>query len=701
MADNEVNVKISVSLQDGGRALDVVSDKLNSLSTLPGGVGTAIGRMSDAFSAAGQAAASAGTAASVAWGPVVLVVGAVVAAVGGLAAAFIAAGKAAGDAIQTAASWGNAIDDLQDVTGVSAEFGSTLAFAAEKSGMSVGQLQSRLAVLARKTDDAGTVAAGGIDKIGAATDKANKKLEQLAQDFAQANGDIFNRRIEQLADFNKARIRAEEDYTARMEDLARDLADTRASYAMRYADIDDKAAQERLGIESQFANANTDLGKKALAAELAALDKRTAGEKAKVSAAEQKEIDRINRQIEREQKANDRRVADFAEAQAKIELTAQQSWERQAEQYQRMVDSVNEALASTMATVGAQAAKAADKASPLEKVLGKLGINAEEFANLGEDKKLTTLFDALLKIPKGFERSAIAQEIFGRGATDMIDLLDIYEKDGWNGLVESAKAYGLYLTQDAIDEAVNYQRSVNELNLALKGLQITIGIDLMPILKTFVDKLIELWKTHGPSIISFLDRAAKVYVPVLVDAVIKLFGEIDKLFGRFEDIKNITGEQLFYGVLQGLASVDSPLRGFINALLLALQALEAMKIVPLGTFTGIKANYDAAMAQLGIQTQFYTAPNDVYGGMGFGGQAGGTTGNGGGSAKRAMGGPVFAGMPYLVGERGPEMFRPQTNGQVSNNTTTTNNYNYSPTYGSTPSNPSQDFYMMRALAGAK
>ncbi|MBS1706751.1 MAG: hypothetical protein JST40_12840 [Armatimonadetes bacterium] len=33
---------------------------------------------------------------------------------------------------------------------------------------------------------------------------------------------------------------------------------------------------------------------------------------------------------------------------------------------------------------------------------------------------------------------------------------------------------------------------------------------------------------------------------------------------------------------------------------------------------------------------------------------------------RAMGGPVFAGTPYLVGERGPELFYPRQSGSISN-----------------------------------
>jgi TP901 family phage tail tape measure protein len=86
---------------------------------------------------------------------------------------------------------------------------------------------------------------------------------------------------------------------------------------------------------------------------------------------------------------------------------------------------------------------------------------------------------------------------------------------------------------------------------------------------------------------------------------------------------------------------------------------------------------------------------------------------------RAMGGPVEAGQPYLVGERGPEAFVPQQSGyilpnarmsppatpaQIMNRTSTTynqqshtNNYNYAPTYAQAPRAPSVDFATMAAF----
>jgi hypothetical protein len=55
---------------------------------------------------------------------------------------------------------------------------------------------------------------------------------------------------------------------------------------------------------------------------------------------------------------------------------------------------------------------------------------------------------------------------------------------------------------------------------------------------------------------------------------------------------------------------------------------------------------------------------DTVGGVGSGGGGGG-----GGHPKRQHGGPVLAGVPYLVGEAGPELFVPNTSGYVQSNYT--------------------------------
>ncbi len=66
---------------------------------------------------------------------------------------------------------------------------------------------------------------------------------------------------------------------------------------------------------------------------------------------------------------------------------------------------------------------------------------------------------------------------------------------------------------------------------------------------------------------------------------------------------------------------------------------------------------------------------------------------------KAVGGPVYGGQAYMVGEQGPELFVPDQPGNIVPNHSVSNYYNYSPTYGSAPMNPSQDFALMQTLAG--
>lgn len=68
---------------------------------------------------------------------------------------------------------------------------------------------------------------------------------------------------------------------------------------------------------------------------------------------------------------------------------------------------------------------------------------------------------------------------------------------------------------------------------------------------------------------------------------------------------------------------------------------------------------------------------------------------------RASGGPITAGRPYLVGENGPELIIPTSDGHVMNNQATTNitnNLNFAPNYSS-GSSTKMDYSFAKSLAG--
>lgn len=666
------------NLSNIGNALTALGAATSELEKIPL-IGSGVSQLGSAFASAGGVASAAGVAVNVAWAPIVLVLGAVVAAIGGVAAAFVAAGNAAANAVQTAVNWGTTIDDMQDVTGVSAEFGSTLATGARIAGMDVNQLTDNLTVLSRKLSNTGDDGEDAMAKLAGASAKAGDQLAQLADDHIRAVTDAEQSLARTVGDASQALTRSLEAarkqnetasaaYYQRLNDLAESHAQTVINLQQSISDaqadtqdqqqqrqerlnedlakVDESAAADRAGILSQYANANTDLGKAARDSELAALDQRTQKEKEKLTTAAKAEEDRqkaaddkklarlreqlaredteYSKQTERLSAENRQREQDYRESVARMTSDAAVSLSRaqadsaksmqdMQQQYLRQIDAIAASTAAAAANIG----KATDATS---KAFEDLGINIEEFDKLSPNEKILALFDALLKVPEGFERSSAAQALFGRNAGAMLDLLDIYKVEGWEGLKKKAQEYGLYLSQDQVDADKKFQQSVNETKLRLAALEMKIGTDLLPVFQKLLDEFEEFWEKHGPEVIKVVDQLATILVPALTTGIGDAAQAIDDLLTSVQRDP--------FGTL-GRAALD--LIGVGGPLRLVIEAL-----------TGIKQildfkNYQGRMNSLGIITTTY-----------------------------AQGG--------------------------------TNNYNYSPTYSSSPTNPSMDFAMMEALS---
>lgn len=116
---------------------------------------------------------------------------------------------------------------------------------------------------------------------------------------------------------------------------------------------------------------------------------------------------------------------------------------------------------------------------------------------------------------------------------------------------------------------------------------------------------------------------------------------IQQIIDKFEDIK--TGiSKAFQGVVELITAPFREALRFIGNLL--VQASKAG-----GPFAGLADLGNSLIAAAG------GTPS---------GDSSGNGGGGGGTSFRALGGPVGAGNPYVVGERGPELFVPGRNGTI-------------------------------------
>ena len=297
MADSrELKIVVSGDASGGKRALQDINQEA-------GKTGTALAATGEGF---GSIAAGLGTAAA-AVGVFAAAVGAAVAVVAGL---FAAANKA----VTMAADWGNAIDGIQDVTGFTAEFASTLAHVGEIAGVSTDQIAQMMSANARIFREAADQAAKIRSKEAAdraealrknedAQTKHLEKIRELEEDTADRIAELVEKRQRVDADYNRDAEEASRKLNESLADITEsrneaiaesqkrtankiaqlngDLAEQQTRYTEQQKQLQDKVneaverGKERLANqESSYADRLRDLDRSVADARIDSLDKR-------------------------------------------------------------------------------------------------------------------------------------------------------------------------------------------------------------------------------------------------------------------------------------------------------------------------------------------------------------------------------------------------------------------------------------------
>jgi hypothetical protein len=115
-----------------------------------------------------------------------------------------------------------------------------------------------------------------------------------------------------------------------------------------------------------------------------------------------------------------------------------------------------------------------------------LNLNAKDFARLSPDKQLRTLIDHLAKIPNITERNAVAYQIFGGRASQLLNLIN----DGTDALdrsTEQARAWGLALNRVDSAKIEMMNDAMTRAKAASEGLANTINVALAPYISALAE----------------------------------------------------------------------------------------------------------------------------------------------------------------------------------------------------------------------
>ena len=189
---------------------------------------------------------------------------------------------------------------------------------------------------------------------------------------------------------------------------------------------------------------------------------------------------------------------------------------------------------------------------PTGEVMKELGISFRD-ANgqiLPATDILSSVADVIGNMPDGLEKTRLMTQLFGKSGKDLSDVMSALANGGLEAADQKARALGLTLSENTSQSAIELGREFKTIGMMGRGLMISLGSDLLPVLKPLIERFIEL----GTQALPEIRKAIKSVMPAVrrfVDGVVQAIPKVIEWFGKVADfLKN--NQPLIIGVLGAL-----------------------------------------------------------------------------------------------------------------------------------------------------
>jgi phage-related protein len=164
-----------------------------------------------------------------------------------------------------------------------------------------------------------------------------------------------------------------------------------------------------------------------------------------------------------------------------ISAEAYQEWDAVLQHSGASVDS----LQMVMKTLSTQAEKGSD-------AFAKLGISQSEVANMSKEDLFGKVITGLQGMEEGTERTYLATQLLGRGATEFGALLNTSAEDTQK-MIDTVHELGGVMSDDAVKASAEYQDRLQDMNTALDGMKRNLLSNFLPGLSMAMDGLTKVF----------------------------------------------------------------------------------------------------------------------------------------------------------------------------------------------------------------
>jgi len=117
--------------------------------------------------------------------------------------------------------------------------------------------------------------------------------------------------------------------------------------------------------------------------------------------------------------------------------------------------------------------------------LSAIGITLAQLDGLSPEQQMLLIADGLKGIEETSKRGAVAQQLFGRGASQLLPLLST-GASGMKAYAAESDALGRTMSTEQVAAAASFVDALNRVKTIVKGLMFDLGSGLLPVLETIL-----------------------------------------------------------------------------------------------------------------------------------------------------------------------------------------------------------------------
>lgn len=255
-----------------------------------------------------------------------------------------------------------------------------------------------------------------------------------------------------------------------------------------------------------------------------------------------------------------------------------------AEAYQEW-DAVMQHSGTSMESLKAGMKTLANAVENGNEAFERIGITQEQIASMNQEELFAATIEGLQNVSDETERTYLAGQLLGRGATELGPLLNMSAEET-QAMRDRVHELGGVMSDEAVKASAAFEDSLQDLNTAMSGIKRSMLAEFLPgitlvmdglqellvgdmdkgaeMLEQGVEQIIAKIEEVGPKLVEVIGRIAEVVAPPLVEAlgllVATMAAEIVK---HIPDILQI-GLELIGSLLAGIVQGIEPILTQIN-----------------------------------------------------------------------------------------------------------------------------------------